>query len=91
MTVDKRPRKKKTTTAVAKPAKATHATATFRKPYATDADRITACTEQTAAMTAGPGWATATDLQKACAAWSATTASIQSTGITVEGLRAQRP
>jgi hypothetical protein len=89
LTIDKKPRKKKASTAAAKPPKAAHATATFRKPYVTDADKITACTEQTAAMTAGPGWANATDLQKACAAWTATTTSIQTTGTTIEGFRAQ--
>jgi hypothetical protein len=88
MTIDKKPRKK-TASAVPKAPKAAHATATFRKPYATDDDKITACTDQTTAMTASPDWANASDLQKASAAWVATTTSMKTTSASIDGLRAQ--
>ena len=91
MTIDKKPRKKKTTTSAPKAPKTPHATATFRKPYVTDAEKIVACADQTTAMAAAPAWGTpaAADLQKAAAAWTTTSSSIKTTGGTIDGLRAQ--
>jgi hypothetical protein len=87
--IDKKPRKKTAAPATPKVPKANHATATFRKSYGTDAEKIDACTDQTTAMAASPDWANAADLQKSAAAWTATTAAMKTTITSIDGLRAQ--
>ena len=66
---------------------AQHALPTSKKPYATDAEKVSAEREHMTSMKAASQWGTATDVQSAANSWDATTTALDSNATSIEKMR----